>query len=620
MFEIFKVHGASTLVSSLLVAALAACGSSGTGAPDQITLSNASMAGSTGAQQDVPSGTQLPGKNQGSDAGNGSGSGSDNGNGSSKPPEQSGNDPRPPVSPALAPVCSLESCAAASPSWYAGSGVGIWHYKNQGGSEITLPIGIGGLLADSLVTLVMANESGTVLALPLGQKAVPPTTRPLAPNRPQSICQENETGWLLPGPYRESADAAVQTVAQMHCTSKAASILAHDGRSIDFWVENGQQTSGRISAALIDTLGRRFALELQNNVYDTVTAITGAPWGNARNDLYIGDPDNGAALPPLPLNIVFVDRLADHMAPGDYQVQLNRDNLLRKATLAGTDISAQKLSIFIDSAALYNNPSLLTSDESDQQMLDAVATTEVLKSQLARELTRLAVTYQRTVRLSARYTLPPWLDDLVASMMQYTVDSKLGSVRTGTFGTLTHQGVALPLANWFKGTPSCDVLLRPASAPPDGFCPSDSSSVAFAVYLMNQHGVGLLRRIIAEQGVTGEIDYLAMLDQRLQQAGAPGLSGSLWRHGTSLALTGKQPLPPLFGFPANADSVYPLAAQNLASLSQAEQLPLERSEIAASIAPYGFVAARRPAGATSYIESLAVPPGASVTVVIQPRP
>lgn len=641
MTTLIKFPHSRIFLIAMLLMTLSACGGSSGARPDRIVLVNASISGDlpppgsgSGSGQGNGDGGQgsadgngnnggsggNPGNgnggNDGNDPGDGSGNGNGNGNGNTDPPPPVDDTPRPPSSPALSVACAVENCAAASASWYAGRGTGVWRYRNTGASDIVLPMDVGGLNSASVVSVIFTNEDSQPRPLPAGIRVPVPVVRPATANRSLLPCALQEGSWIQRGQYTDTSGATPRTVAYSFCTDKLRSVLAHDGRAIDFWVEQGEQANGRITASLVESLAQRFALDAAANVYDTVTAITGAPWGSHQNNLYISDTGNGAPA-ALPLNIVFVNTLTERFAPGNHLAQLNPDNLRIKSQFDGSDISARKLSIFIDSSALYTDPAFLLNNDDGSTSLNETAATEYLKSELARELTRLAVFYQRGLKVSARYTLPPWLEDMVATMMQYTVDSKLGS-HTGADGRrATWQGVARPLERWFQGIPDCDVLLRPAMAPAEGSCASDSSSVAFSVYLMNQYGIGLLNRLLAVELVTGDVDYVALLDRRIQQSGGPGFSASLWRHGSSLALLGRDPLPPRFGLPMFADAAYSYPAQNLATLNRVAQLPVASADIASSIAAYGHVAMRRNVSGGNYRESVVVPPGVSVTLVIQ---
>ena len=68
--------------------------------------------------------------------------------------------------PALEVACSGAGCGATSASQYAGSGTGIWRYRNPTSAPVTIDVAIGGVTDGLKPVLLFSNGSGSPTTLP----------------------------------------------------------------------------------------------------------------------------------------------------------------------------------------------------------------------------------------------------------------------------------------------------------------------------------------------------------------------------------------------------------------------------------------------------------------------
>ena len=136
---------------------------------------------------------------------------------------------------------------------------------------------------------------------------------------------------------------------------------------------------------------------------------------------------------------------------------------------------------------------------------------------------------------------------------------------------------------------------------------------AYGAYLLRQYGVGFYQQLLKD---TSSSDSWAVLDHAITQAGGPGLAGTLPRWGSSIALLPAAASPQGFGYPQRQDaSGYTLVGIDGAALAAARQLP---TQVPSTLVGHGhFPFTRQSDAQGNYQEQLTVPPGVTLTVVVQ---
>ena len=84
------------------------------------------------------------------------------------------------VDPTLVPDCTGASCGAVNANTYSGTGIGVWRHDNTSGSAATINVGIEGVVAGKVATLIFSNGSQASATAPSsGTLASPVTPSPV---------------------------------------------------------------------------------------------------------------------------------------------------------------------------------------------------------------------------------------------------------------------------------------------------------------------------------------------------------------------------------------------------------------------------------------------------------
>ena len=78
----------------------------------------------------------------------------------------------------LTVACWGSDCAARSPTEYAGSGVGIWQYRNTTGAPVGVEFTISGVQPSQTPVLLFTNGGVSTTSLPLAADLPAPTPAP----------------------------------------------------------------------------------------------------------------------------------------------------------------------------------------------------------------------------------------------------------------------------------------------------------------------------------------------------------------------------------------------------------------------------------------------------------
>jgi len=504
---------------------------------------------------------------------------------------------------ALSVACSGAQCGAADAQTYRGSGVGVWRYDNSGSSSGTsVPIVLNGV-GGRTVTLIFTNVSDRDTAMTAVSASV--ADRPAASAKPQAPADPAH----LPGvnqipahirDYRPPVDQASQAPARQDRVAAAARAVAEgdarewqdssgkpiqttlarrwaatDGRMLNIWVENGERADAKVSEALLDNLQSRFS-STQDSVYPIVSDLVGAPWGDTVGGGYIG--------PDQDVHVVLVNLTPDGKPWGVIGYFFSANAFLKSYE----PLSNEAVALFLDTETMYLG---------GQQGRNTGYTT------LAHEMTHMVNFYQRAARTGVapdnRFAV--WLEETTALMMEDLASGRVvpgfNPLRDGDFGT------------WLNRSQNCDYI-RQWNADVDASCFSYPIATSFGGYLLRQYGPGFYRSLVRG---TSSTDSFTLLDQAIKQAGGAGARAALRDWGAAIALLPAAP-PAGFGHPRRAEQGYDLPAINGPDYASLRRLP---SSAPATLKASGhFPVVRRPSTA-AYSESVAVPAGSVLTVVVQ---
>jgi hypothetical protein len=523
-------------------------------------------------------------------------------------------DDDPAIGRSLATTCAGDNCGALMTGDYAGKGVGVWHYKNDRDTEIFLPVSIRGVAGSSFVSLVYTNEDADDQQLSMGSRPLEAGIHdavklPVEGAREVSQCQDGESTWYFAGRFKENNIPNPVRIAYPHCTILVQTVQAHDGRPIHFWVERSEFGDTKISKKLIAAIANRFAQAIPN-VYDIVTDISGGLWGPHEKPRYIKG-DSPRELQPL--NIVFVNSKPDGAGTSGFAGLFMSMNALNEVRIDGQQISARKLSVFINTENILAKKNNWR--DNDPTNLNVTKITEFVKSVLAHEITHLANFYHHDVLSGPESKFKSWLEEMSAMMVQHIADNSIApgfDEETGKSYSYDEVG-KLRVRGWLNSRGNCSLVVYRANPA----CNSYAIGGSFAAYLVHQYGPAIYRNLRKAAGSSH--DSLTLLDNAIKASGGRGVTDSLWRHGVALVLLPGAEVPQDFGFPARTDGHYRLSPIDGASLYRIPTAITPLDRIPDTILPYGFVSIVRPTNGEIYQEVIPVPPHTSVTVLVQQK-
>lgn len=526
-----------------------------------------------------------------------------------------------PTSPGLTVDCEGLRCGATDAHRYAGAGVAVWQYTNATAANVEVPVRIDGIPGRD-VQLVFANLGKTPQSMPpLALAARSPYPVDLLPAPAQvSRASVSRLASIRPAarlnaghrqhpasrlsdvlhratavpeataPHDEAPGSTrtwlVQQSGDVMDVSERRVTLARrqhapDGRVVNLWMEDGQLESGLVTAGQLDKLIERFAVG-PASIYARVSDIAGPPWG----------PHSRAGLIPAdqPLDIVFVTGIAS-MAQAYVRID---DFPLRPTDPAPDDprrTSNAALSIVMSVETLYT--SLYPRNY------------EPAASVLAHEMTHLANVYRRGIqRGDDDYRHAVWLEETTALMMQ----DILFDPERDTLHEIRDSALFAWMVLGSEGGFNCD--LARYSNDPSELCVSFPVQGAFGAYLLRHYGLAFYRDLLRNMSST---DSWEVLNDAIRQAGGPGLTVALRRFSAAIALLPAGTSPPGYGFPERRESGYTLVPLD-GSLDADTPLPGSLPE---QLVPHGFFATARPNMRGTYLETITVPPGTALSVVVR---
>ncbi len=506
------------------------------------------------------------------------------------------------------PAC--KDCSAVDSNTYAGSGVGVWQSINTTGAAIDMPIHISGLDGQD-VTLVFTNETDTARAMPML-----PLTTSYSPSVVASelrwndgsealkrrIQEFNHTGWAaLAGKKGSAPDASTQSAPHRAAvndvriwyhaddTARKATLRAQhtttDGTTVNFWVENGEYVSSRITSAILDVLGDGFVAP--GKIYDMLKSVGGPLWGGHNNysDLIAGDGQ--------PIDIVILNFDGNGSGIGMTGYFSARNAFKREPKF--NPYSNESVSLYLDAEWLYG----------------ASATRlRPMLSTMAREAMHMQNFYRRGVKHGLQKMFDPWLEEATAMMMEDFASESMGP--SSAYNAIRDRRFP-DYIGYKAGSYSCSLV---EWTPLAASCDSFSVSGSFGGFLNRQLGADFYKNLLNTMldGVDGT-DSVKALDQAIRSvAPASGMGEQLRRFSATAGSLMKAPSPAGYGFPSRTVEQFVLP-----SIDPQVQLPYRTltQSVPAMLQSYASLPVVRQAIKGTHSETVKVPAGTSLSVVIQ---
>jgi hypothetical protein len=454
---------------------------------------------------------------------------------------------------AVSPAC--EGCGAVSPDTYSGSGLGVWSHRNDGVVDTDVPVYITGVGGRD-VSLVFTRDTTTTSVASTGAVAATPApaVRSLAEGPAPAI------GTPRTWRHNDNSDRS---------TRLAGSRLARDGTRVDLWVEEGQAGDGKVSAAIVESLLSAYA----DTLHDALIELGGPLWGPHVYD--------GGMLPdePRPVDIVLLDFKASGNQPRAYFWA--RNNYLK----AFAPDSNEALAVFLDAGSTYLSARGLA----------------WARSNLAHEMLHLQNFYRRQVSSAFRDTYPVWLEEMTAMVFEDIVTARLG----GTYNSLRDGR----LPSYLAGNANCAWMDFTAV---EGGCDPYAATGLFGAYLLRQFGVAWFSDVLHRGGNDG----ITVVEGAMHAVAPSSDFATAYRRfaASVSSLVQSASAPPGYGFPARQDARWGLVTIEPRDMARYRMVP---ASLPATIAEWGSTVLKRQPDRGVYSDLVRVPPGLTLTVVVQ---
>lgn len=499
--------------------------------------------------------------------------------------------------------CLGHNCASLTNDTYGGSGVGIWKVSNSSNKAVAVPLSIKGLSGQD-VTLVFTNTTLT------SQPMTPITLTPSVPRSSvlRSVQQPKASQGIRPVPSEISEFNRVGAPALLRKSSFAPSRRAlqraippsigasrqwyvhvetmetrqatlvrsatRDGMTVNIWLEDGEAGDNRISAAVLDGIMSRFFTDT-NAVYHRATALVGQPWGVHSFDDLIQTEQ--------PLDIVLVNFDRDQLPYGLMGYFWSYNNF---KVSPNTPQSNESLSVFLDTETIYRS--------ADDTGLNIQYNT------LAHEFMHMVNFYQRGVVLDN--TFDTWLEETSALMLEDLISDTLtpgfNPTRDSRFPDyLKQSGFNCSLIAWNDDYASN--------------CFSYSVAGNVGGYLLRHYGAGFFQSLLRNNS---SVNALAIMDSVIRDAGGPGAVEAIRRAALNVALLPAIGTPAGFGMPQRLEGGITLYGVDGPMYASIRSLPQTVPE---ELVPLGSFPLVRPAVYGAYAETVSVPPGTTLSVVVR---
>ncbi|PWK35008.1 peptidase M30-like protein [Cupriavidus plantarum] len=505
----------------------------------------------------------------------------------------------------VSPACS--GCAAVDANTYAGSGVGVWQNLNATASAVDMPISISGLTGQD-VTLVFTNQTATPQTMPtiaLTASHVPTVAASaIAFDDGKSaikrrISDFNRDGWAaLAGtrgtgvngssfgstpPLRAAAYTVGDTRNFYHednsvrPTTLIRTDTTADGTVVNFWVETTESDPSKVSASIVNQLYAGFVPT--GKIYDLLKQTGGPVWGpHAYSDLI-----SGAVSQPIDIVVLNFDNDGHPFGMVGYFYARNA------LTTTASAYSNQSVSLYLDAETLY---------------LGGAAGLQSMLLTMAHEGMHMQNFYRRAVVTGPSYAFATWLEEGTAMMMEdfasQSIDPTYNAIRDVRFRDYV---------GYKAGSYNCSLLNWD---PFGAACDSYSVSGSLGGFLDRQLGLAFYKHLLTNVSST---DSVTVLDASIRAiAPTSSLGEQLRRFGATSASLMKSPSPSGFGFPARAEGGFTLPVidpqTRLATRTLTQSVPT-------TLQPYASLPVVRKAVSGTYSETVKVPAGSTLSVVIQ---
>jgi hypothetical protein len=598
----FKAVSAVTTTIALAVA-LAACGGGGSSGDTSNTNTTSAPATNTPTGTNTNTGT-------GTITGTNTGTGINTGTNTSTPQNPVATTPV--ADGLLHAACT--SCAATDDQTYSGSGVGMWQALNTSAQNDSVTVALKNVTGKN-VSLVFTNEGTTqqtMQPITIAQSMISgPSMSRIAEaeqtgasttesQQMKAIQAFNQNGWtslttrqsgsavqrnmVSPVP---SQNAVVGSTSRSFWlsdgTTRATTLEAQsqtsDGTTVNIWVQTSEYTASKVTPQIVAQLMQKYAGV--GGVYDIDTSIGGPFWG-------ANQYSNMIAPTGQPIDLVLVNLTPDGQPYGLVGYYYSLNNFANQGTGA-TSTSNADLSLYLDSETLY---------------LGGAAGTQAMQTTMAHESLHMQNFYRRGMLMGAQYMYATWLEEMTAMMMEdwasFKLDPTYNSVRDNRFPEYqTYNG---------HGSNLCGLTTWD---PMDAGCDSYSTNGTFGGFLNRQLGLSFYQALLKDKSST---DSLALLNDAISQFRPASNVQQEFRHFTAAAGS-RIPLSANiaeYSFAARTDSGFTLPAVDPSVISQ--YFPSTSPSALLNLASLPVF---RYHVAGTYQETVTVPPGTTLTVVVQ---
>jgi hypothetical protein len=522
--------------------------------------------------------------------------------------------------------CSGSYCGVSSGTDYQDNGIGIWRYTNTGSSVVSLNISLSNVVGKD-ITIVFTNENSAAVSFPSSSSSssgisfggneillddididtsgfndMPDHIRYFdKKGMLHKTASDTSQNFLIRVPmfqdWSEGASKvwyiAPETVMQNRTATLKKKLTANDGKYINFWVEDGEFGSGKITQSVLDNISDKFT----NVIYNDVVSIAGEPWGE--HD-YANLIDSNQ-----PINIVFVnfDRNGNGSGLVGYFWALN--NMIDSTTAEYKPLykcsvcSNEALVFFADTEAVY---------------LSANGT-NIMLSTAAHEFTHMINFYQRDVKMSMEDAYDTFLEELTAIMMEDVIGSKIApdfnDVRDNNYRYwLSYPSYNCDFTTWSEGS----------------YCNGKGVynyhvAGSFGAYMLRHYGIDFYKNLLKQPlprplSTNDRQNSIALLNNviKTKTDNGEGLGRAVQRWGAGIALFPAASSPKNFGYPERTDSSFYLSAFDGNDFKSVRKLP---SSQPSTLKGYGHYPLKRTATTNPYQETVKVPKGVSVTVIVK---
>jgi hypothetical protein len=386
-----------------------------------------------------------------------------------------------------------------------------------------------------------------------------------APSQNVVVGSTSRSFWLADGTTR--------------ATTLEAQSQTADGTTVNVWVETTEYTTSKVTPQIVAQVLQKYAGS--GGVYDIDTSIGGPFWGANQ---YLGT----IAPTGQPIDLVLVNLTPDAQPYGLVGYYYSLNNFVNQGT-GVTSTSNADLSLYLDTETLY---------------LGGASGLQAMQTTMAHESLHMQNFYRRGMLMGEQYMYATWLEEMTAMMMEdwasFKLDPTYNSVRDNRFPeyqTYNRHGSNLcGLTTWDAMDTGCD---------------SYSTNGSFGGFLNRQLGLSFYEALLNDKSST---DSLALLNDAISRFRWGSSVPQEFRH-FAAAAGSRIPLSANlaeYSFPARTDNGFTLPAVDPSLVAQ--YFPTTSPSALLNLASLPVF---RYKVASTYQETVVVPPATTLTVVVQ---